>query len=131
MMGGRPQEDCTESFTCIACDVIYTGCGVDGRCDVCHRNYLLSLPADKEECYCNLCDTKFMASGPEDIVCPRCGVGVVTSQPVFLTHPANKPMSITKAREIISWLGWQGFVRALPGFAKDNPELRPKKRKTG
>lgn len=74
--------------------------------------------------YCNHCDTTFSYTGNDDAVCPHCGVGVTTENPV-LTHPANRPMSVTKAREIISWLGWRDFKKAQPSFVEDHPELRP------
>ena len=80
--------------------------------------------------YCNHCDTVFVArenTVESDVVCPWCGVGVVTKNDM-LTHPANKPMRITKAVEIISWLGWRCFKRAMPGYAEDHPELRPRRK---
>lgn len=76
--------------------------------------------------YCNHCNTFFDYKGKLDVVCPQCGVGVFTKNPM-LTHPANKPMGVSKAREIISWLGWLGFKKAQPDFANDHPDLRPKK----
>ncbi len=82
------------------------------------------------ECYCNHCDTTFDGEQnlvEKDIVCPRCGVGVVTENPM-LTHPANHPMRMGKAKEIISWLGWRRFKLAQPGMAEDYPELRPIKK---
>lgn len=81
------------------------------------------------EYYCNHCDTKFKVeiNESQDVVCPRCGVGVVT-EGGFLTHPVNKSMSVDKAKEIISWLGWRGFKQAQSGYANDHPELRPKRR---
>lgn len=74
--------------------------------------------------YCNHCDTTFDYDGPRDTVCPRCAVGVTTKNPL-LTHPANRPMNVGIAIEIISRLGWRGFKRAQPSFAEDHPELRP------
>lgn len=81
------------------------------------------------ECYCNHCDTTFNWYGKddEDIVCPRCGVGVVTKNG-WHTHPANKVMHRDLAREIISWLGWRDFKIVQPDFASNNPDLRPIKR---
>lgn len=83
------------------------------------------------EYYCNHCDTTFdgIRESNGDIACPQCGVGVVTRN-FLLTHPANKPLLETKAREIISWLGWRDFKRLYPMYTEEHPELRPKKRET-
>ena len=77
--------------------------------------------------FCNHCGTYFNMANKGDIVCPRCGIGVVCENGILI-HPANKVMSIEKAREIISWLGWRDFKKAQLSFALDHPELRPKKR---
>ena len=81
--------------------------------------------------YCNHCDTFFVddSNGDKDdaTVCPHCGVAVCTRF-CTMTHPANRPMSTTRAREIISWLGWRDFKKAQYQFATDHPELRPIKR---
>lgn len=82
------------------------------------------------ECYCNHCDTYFdgeQNSINGNFVCPRCGVGVITKNPMLI-HPANKPMNINKAKEIIFWLGWRGFKLAQLSMTEDHPELRPIKR---
>ena len=82
----------------------------------------------KLKCYCNYCDTYFdVECNENDIVCPQCGVGIVTKNSLLM-HPANKSMSTSIAKEIISWLGWCGFKKVCPAIAKIYPELRPIKK---
>ncbi len=77
---------------------------------------------------CGYCGEHFSGdTGPEvDVVCPQCGVGV-SCKHGMLVHPVNKPLSLGRAKEIISVLGWPGFVRVFPGMSEDHPELRPTK----
>ena len=78
--------------------------------------------------YCNHCDSTFQFDGEGDVVCPLCGVGVTTKNPI-LTHPVNKPLSMDDARLVIKYLGWGGFKAAQPLMAEMHPELRPISRK--
>jgi len=84
-------------------------------------------------CYCNHCDTLFDSeqnrvinsfSYPEgDVVCPRCGAGVWTKNPM-LTHEANKPMTDEKIRDFISRFGWRRIKKCIPQCLLDE-NLRP------
>lgn len=78
--------------------------------------------------YCNHCDSTFQYDGEGDVVCPRCGAGVVCSNRM-LVHGVNEPMNIGAAGVIIKWLGWRGFKKAQQLFAEMHPELRPISRK--